>query len=375
MNVLKSAVMVALCLLPGLGLTANNNKLVIILDASNSMWGQTEGRHKIEIARESLSTLIKTPAVQAEQMTLVTYGSQRKGTCNDIKAFPAGNSDTLLQQVTNINPKGRSPIAAALTQAAELGKRILLISDGQESCGADPCTIARQLKTTHPELQIDVLGFRDDAESQLHCIADNTGGQFALASNAKALTSLLNASSLRSQPETTNIPEIPPDTPGKLELTLGAGDAPEKLSGSFLIYDENDNHITSFTARQEASQIVPPGKYRVDVLWKQMKLSEYLSVYPGQTTKYRFDIGGMGHLTLEAMNNQQQSVNANFTIYTQDGDYLSDFLLKSSINEQLPEGAYRIRAELAGQRLEVDLNVATNKAARHTFVFAPANPK
>lgn len=189
------------------------------------------------------------------------------------------------------------------------------------------------------------------------------------------MASLLNAPSLPPQAETPSTPLTPPDTPGTLELTLGAGNASENLSGSFLIYDEQDNHIASFTARQEASQTLPPGKYRVDVLWKQLKRSEYLNILPGQTTKHRFDLGGMGHLELEAMNNQHQPVNANFTIYTQDGDYLSDSLLKSNIHEQLPEGAYRIRAELAGQRQEVDLAVAANKAARHTFVFDPVNPK
>lgn len=374
MNALKSTIVVGLCLLPVSGLTANSDKPVIVLDASNSMWGQIEGRHKIEFARDTLTNLLKTKPEQAANITLITYGSQRKGDCNDIKTVPAGNPETLLQQVEGITPKGRSPISAAITQAVAASHRILLISDGQESCDADPCATARQLKATYPDLQIHVLGFRDTPKSQLHCIADNTGGTFTLASSPDALASLQrSASQMPADAEST--PASVPDPPGRLELTLGAGDDPANLAGSFLLYDQNDEHINSFTARQEVSQTLPAGKYRVDVLWKQMKLSESLTVSPNQTTRYRFNIGGMGQLKLESMDSQHQPASANFTIYTQDGDYLSDFLLKSGIDEQLPSGIYHVRAELAGQSLEADIEITAGKESHHTFVFGPANPK
>lgn len=371
MRILKTAVLAAMLLLAGLGFAAaDNSKLVVILDASNSMWGQIEGRHKIEIARATLVSLLETQAEQAN-ITLLTYGSQRKSDCSDIKLV-SGSPAEMLQQVAGINPKGRSPISAAITQAATASHQILLISDGQESCGNDPCATARELKATYPDLQIHVAGFHGDPDPQLQCIADNTGGKLVLASDAAALSALLGSPS-QGGAEAGNNPPIAADTPGKLELTLGAGDDPANLRGSFLIYDANDEHINSFTARTEVSHTLKSGKYRVDVLWKQFKLSATLSVSPGQTTTYRFNMGGMGKLILDAKDTAQQPVDVNFTLYTQESEYLSDHLLKSLIDEQLPAGVYRIKANYGNQTQDATIDVTTGSEIQHTFVFNPTN--
>ncbi|MBU0656603.1 MAG: VWA domain-containing protein [Gammaproteobacteria bacterium] len=371
MRILKTAVLVAMSLLTGSGFAAgDDSKLVVVLDASNSMWGQIEGHHKIETARASLANLLETQAEQAN-ITLLTYGSQRKSDCSDIK-LASGSPAEILQQVADIKPKGRSPISAAITQAATAGHRILLISDGQESCGNDPCATTRELKARYPDLQIHVAGFPGDPDPQLQCIADNTDGKLVLASDTAALGALLSSPSPGSA-EAGNNPPSATDTPGKLELTLGAGDDPANLQGSFLIYDANDEHINSFTARTEVSHTLLPGKYRVDVLWRQFKLSATLTVSPDQTTTYRFNMGGMGKLRLDAKDTAQQPVNVNFTLYTQESEYLSDHLLKSSINEQLPAGVYRIRADYGNQTQDATIEVTASSEVQYTFVFNPAN--
>lgn len=366
---------ISLALTPLPLMPAEPENMVIVLDASNSMWGQINDHHKIEIARTSLTNLLHSQSEQTK-ITLVTYGNQRKSDCNDISVIASSKPSEVLQQVVKIIPKGRSPISTAINQAATISNHILLISDGKESCNADPCITAEQLKKSDPTLKINVAGFTTKPDVQLQCIADNTGGKYVLASDTKALAQLLSPSTISTSSvvaKASGSTPIPPDTPGTLGLTLGAGDDPTNLQGSFLLYDANDNHISSFTARKEVSLPLSPGKYRVDVLWRQMKLSEQLTVLPGKTTTYRFDLGSMGTLILEAVDSQHQPLDVNFTLYTKDDDYLSEHLLKSSVKEQLPTGLYRIKAYHDGQTLEVNAEVTPSGELHHTFVFSTSH--
>lgn len=366
---------ITLALAPLPLMSAESENLIIVLDASNSMWGQINGHHKIEIARTTLAGLLHAQPEQTP-ITLITYGSQHKSDCNDIKVIASGHPQDVLGKAVKIMPKGRSPISAALRQAASMGNHILLISDGRESCNANPCTTAEQLKSDNPALRINVAGFTTEPDLQLQCIADNTDGRYVPASDTKTLTELLDTATIPTaltETETADNPPIPPDTPGTLELTLGAGDDPTNLQGSFLLYDANNDHINSFTAKQEVSLSLPPGNYRVDALWRQLKLSEHLTVLPGKATSYRFNLGGMGSLTLKAIDNQHQPLDVNFTLYTQEDEYLSDHLLKSSVEEQLPAGMYHIKAYHDGQTLKANVEVTSGSEIHHTFVFSTSN--
>jgi Ca-activated chloride channel family protein len=58
-------------------------EVAIVYDASNSMWGQIDGRHKVEIARKVLGELI-TDWQPGTPLALVAYGHRRQGDCADI---------------------------------------------------------------------------------------------------------------------------------------------------------------------------------------------------------------------------------------------------------------------------------------------------
>ena len=59
-----------------LGLAAD--RAIIVLDASGSMWGQIDGRPKVEIARETLRTVPQSVPADME-LGLMAYGHRRKG--------------------------------------------------------------------------------------------------------------------------------------------------------------------------------------------------------------------------------------------------------------------------------------------------------
>jgi Ca-activated chloride channel family protein len=131
-------------------------KSILVLDASGSMWGQIDGVNKITIAREVVRDLLKTfPSNQ--ELGLTVYGHREKGSCTDIETLvePSLQSrDSIAKAVAGINPKGMTPMADAVTEAAnsmrhtETRATVILISDGIETCNPDPCGVARVLEET-----------------------------------------------------------------------------------------------------------------------------------------------------------------------------------------------------------------------------------
>lgn len=175
--------------------------VMIVYDGSNSMWGQIDGIPKIEIAREVMGDLIATWP-QSTNLGLVAYGHRRDGDCSDIevKVMPGPVDRTTFRDAVNdVVPRGRTPLTAAVEKAAQLlsyrdnPATVILISDGVETCQADPCALSARLAEKGVAFTAHVIGFdltRDEHEA-LACIAENTGGMFVPAENAEELRGAL----------------------------------------------------------------------------------------------------------------------------------------------------------------------------------------
>src|SRR5690606_1358790 len=127
--------------------------VVIVYDASGSMWGQIDGVSKLEIAREVMADLVNNWSAETN-LGLVAYGHRSEGDCRDIETLiEPGPLDraSFIDTVNAIRPKGKTPISAAVQHAADLlsyrdnPATVLLISDRLETCQADPCALAAQL--------------------------------------------------------------------------------------------------------------------------------------------------------------------------------------------------------------------------------------
>jgi len=66
--------------------TNDATKVMIILDASGSMWGKVDGKPKIQIAREVLKDLLPKFGTHMH-LGLSAYGHRKKGDCNDIETL------------------------------------------------------------------------------------------------------------------------------------------------------------------------------------------------------------------------------------------------------------------------------------------------
>jgi len=175
--------------------------VMLILDASGSMWGQIEGKAKILIAREVIGELMTNWNPDLD-LGLMAYGHRRKGDCSDIEPLiPVGkaNPGAVAKTVQGINPKGKTPLSDAVRQGAEQlhyteqPATVILVSDGIETCGADPCTVGAELAMNGEGFTVHVIGFDVKEEEQLglKCLAERTGGLFLAAVNARELLDAL----------------------------------------------------------------------------------------------------------------------------------------------------------------------------------------
>lgn len=184
--------------------------LEIILDVSNSMWGQIDGRAKIEIAREALGEALDVLDVDNVALGFRAYGhrvdrQQRDESCLDtelIEAFEPGNAGAIRSTAAGMQPKGQTPIALSLEKAGEdLAARpgyqhfVLLLSDGIESCDGDPEAAAARLREQGIDVVIHTVGFDVDAEAedQLRGVSDATRGTYFRAGDSAALVAALRA--------------------------------------------------------------------------------------------------------------------------------------------------------------------------------------
>jgi hypothetical protein len=174
-------------------------KLVVVLDASGSMWGHLlDDQPKIAAAKQVVRDLLADwdPNVH---LGVTVYGHRQKGACDDIEAIvPVGPvaSAELLRRVDAIQPKGKTPMTEAVRRAAaelkytEERAAVILVSDGEETCDADPCAAATALEQSGVDLTVHTIGFdvvEEKGREQLRCLAENTGGRFLLASDGASL--------------------------------------------------------------------------------------------------------------------------------------------------------------------------------------------
>lgn len=208
--------------------SAEGQRVILVLDASGSMWGQVDGRAKIDIAKDVVGKVVGSWKPE-DELGLVVYGHREKGSCTDIETvIEPGPLDAgaYMKAVKALSPKGKTPMTQAVRQAAEALKftekqaTVILVSDGIETCDPNPCAVAEELKKLGVGLTVHTVGFGLDdkgAVSQLQCLAEKTGGISVLASNANELETALKKTVAAKPAEPAPAP--PPAAAPEFNLT------------------------------------------------------------------------------------------------------------------------------------------------------------
>jgi Ca-activated chloride channel homolog len=176
---------------------------MIVFDASGSMAGNTvqglfSDKTRIDEVRKALGEVLPE-VTKFRKVGLITYGPGPYGQCNVDLAFPPipNAADRIMSVVNALNPAGKTPLTEAVRQAAEVLDYktekgvVVLVTDGEETCGGAPCDLGKFLKANSRALTVHVIGYQltgfswTGAESILdvECLAEETGGLYISAKN------------------------------------------------------------------------------------------------------------------------------------------------------------------------------------------------
>jgi hypothetical protein len=177
----------------------------IVLDCSGSMSEQTsDGSVKMDAAKRVIADLVANMP-ETLRVSLVVFGHDKEQNCHAVKVAralgplgPTGKAP-LIEQIKVLKPMGTTPIAQALEAAGrELAKadancRLVLLTDGKETCGGDPADVASRLAgRLKLHFGVNVIGFdvQSDERASLVEIARAGKGNYYNAQSAAELTEI-----------------------------------------------------------------------------------------------------------------------------------------------------------------------------------------
>jgi len=153
-------------------------RILFVFDASQSMSGYWESDQKINIARRFLIGVVDSlETLPNVQMALRVYGHQSPvymQDCQDTKlevGFDVNNAHKIRQKLRFLKPNGNTPIAYSLEQSAndfppcgDCRNIIIMITDGIEECGGDPCAVSQKLQEQGIALRPFIIGIGIDPD-------------------------------------------------------------------------------------------------------------------------------------------------------------------------------------------------------------------
>ncbi|WP_018479062.1 vWA domain-containing protein [Pontibacter roseus] len=189
-------------------------RILFLLDASGSMLAKWENSDRMSVAKNLLTHLVDSlDRYDNLEVALRAYGHQsgrERNDCKDTKLevpFAAKNAAAVKKKLQQIVPQGNTPITYSLLQSAgdfpeEKNTRnvIILITDGLESCGGDPCatSVALQKKRIFLRPFVIGIGIEPEYEKQLNCI-----GQYFNAADVRTFQKVLTEIVTQTLSQTT----------------------------------------------------------------------------------------------------------------------------------------------------------------------------
>ena len=275
----------------------------LILDASGSMAEEiAPGETRIDAAKSVLTEVIDSlPTTPGINVGFRVYGHKGNNTqagksvsCQSTELrvpIDGVDKEALQNEVDAYEPVGWTPIALSLQQAANdfppaaenVRNAVVLVTDGLETCGGNPCTASRQLVNSAGEVVTHVIGFALAPEEQanLQCIVDESGGLLLGAGNAAELSDALF----------TVLEELDVvEQDGQLEIESIGGVYPKATVTGTADANDSNPDPNPFTATFNDTNVldVPAGSY--NVTWQTpagTTAQLTVAVDPGQKTVIR----------------------------------------------------------------------------------------
>jgi len=392
-----------------------NEEIMLIFDASGSMWEQSGNKTRLDVAKGAVDQLLQEiPQNVGVGMTI--YGHREKGNCGDIQVFSNSlNTEQLRSKLSNITARGKTPLGASIEKAAkslsqnDTNARIIAMTDGLETCGYDLCELANTLKNSGVDLVVDVVAFdiaQEEDVSSLQCLTDITGGTLYRAEGFAGLSSAfetITSKSILTQSE-TSIESTELEHPAKAELgdqmpvtvnakltdgkmymltVVPAGSTPDTYTegvskmlqiGSISGNGENNFKLTLRSA------VLQPGQHEVrivDMLESRVTLSTQLELFqPGQLSDSD---------KLEVVQNNSSAADAGGSLIVESKDRVAanrflDFTINVAGDAAIVSGFYTAQLVLNGTddgafpAGSTKTSLVINDAEKQMTMRAPAEP-
>lgn len=153
----------------------------MIIDGSGSMrepFGNSPSR--LAAAKSAAGVLIRSLPDDVD-VGLVDFSA-----CNRVrrdKFYSSSQRPALIGEINGLTPQEGTPLAQAVQRAGAVASRsaasvMIVVTDGDDSCGGDPCAAARAAKASRPDLTINVVDLSTNAKDRqvLQCMAAAGGG-------------------------------------------------------------------------------------------------------------------------------------------------------------------------------------------------------
>jgi Ca-activated chloride channel family protein len=278
-------------------------RLEFLFDASGSMMGKWQSGTKIDIAKKLMHELLDSLRYFPNlELALRVYGHQKPfppQDCDDTKLevpFAKGNISTIQQVLKNITPRGTTPIAHSLELCgndfpqANGRNIIILITDGIEECGGDPCAASAALQKKGIFLRpfIIGLGLDESLKKSFDCV-----GRYFDATNEELFRNALNV--IISQAL----------NPTSMQVNLlDINNKPTETNVNMTFYDEYSgairyNFIHTLNSRGEPDTLIvdPLSTYKIVVHTIPQVVKDSVTLTPGKHTIVGID-APQGYLSL-----------------------------------------------------------------------------
>ncbi len=194
---------------------AGGGAVEIILDASGSMLQKLGTERRIDIAKRTLNKLVGSTIPPGTPFAFRVFGREVDSCQTDLDVPVAPlNVAAVQQRIGALVAKNgaKTPIGASLDKAADDlksvsgEKLIVLVTDGEETCGGDPAAAIANLRKAGVTTRISIVGFALDDKALADTFrrwSDAGGGAFFDAKDAAGLDKSL-AEALRPGFEVVN---------------------------------------------------------------------------------------------------------------------------------------------------------------------------
>jgi Ca-activated chloride channel family protein len=273
---------------------AAQDRFILVIDGSSSMWGEVGGETKIEVLRRSLAQVLGQLDTTAD-VGVVAFGHREKGNCADIEELvPPQPFDAELIQaaIDSIQPKGKTPLSDAVRFAAEEMRfteekaTVVILGDGGENCARDPCAVAEDLEKTGVDLTVHAIAFDiadEEGSAQLQCFAAATGGLFLPVADAPELVAALET--------VQKVVETPKPSAIRLEAVDQTTGAVLDLPVAWTLTDRASGQPQAVPGTSAAVEVsLMQGDYDLQAVVGEVTADAAFSVGPGQPSVVRIAV-------------------------------------------------------------------------------------